>query len=182
MGPTWVLSAPDGPHVGPMNLVIRESIGKISFIFKQEQSNVTDLIKIQIPCDYFKMTIAEPLLTTGWPLFECSIVEIYSSDWFLGITMKILWIISSIIQTTGQCKRDLISVCYQWSYVSLVWTHQIVFLSMNISKSLIINCMSHQVDFLKPELSPSWCILELGYNLFQLNLSHAAKYRLIRYQ
>ena len=24
MGPTWVLSAPDGPHVGPMNLAIRE--------------------------------------------------------------------------------------------------------------------------------------------------------------
>ena len=26
MGPTWVLSAPDGPHVGPMNL----AIGRIS--------------------------------------------------------------------------------------------------------------------------------------------------------
>ena len=26
MGPTWVLSAPDGPHVGPMNLVIRGPI------------------------------------------------------------------------------------------------------------------------------------------------------------
>ena len=25
MGATWVLSAPDGPHVGPMNLAIRES-------------------------------------------------------------------------------------------------------------------------------------------------------------
>ena len=24
MGPTWVLLAPDGPHVGPMNLAIRE--------------------------------------------------------------------------------------------------------------------------------------------------------------
>ena len=24
MGPTWVLSAPDGPHVGPMNLALRE--------------------------------------------------------------------------------------------------------------------------------------------------------------
>ena len=24
MGPTWVLSAPDGPHVGPMNLAIRK--------------------------------------------------------------------------------------------------------------------------------------------------------------
>ena len=23
MGPTWVLTAPDGPHVGPMNLAIR---------------------------------------------------------------------------------------------------------------------------------------------------------------
>ena len=25
MGPTWILSAPDGPHVGPMNLNIRDS-------------------------------------------------------------------------------------------------------------------------------------------------------------
>ena len=24
MGPTWVPPAPDGPHVGPMNLVIRD--------------------------------------------------------------------------------------------------------------------------------------------------------------
>ena len=26
MGPTWVLSAPDGPHVGPMNIAIRVNI------------------------------------------------------------------------------------------------------------------------------------------------------------
>ena len=26
MGPTWVLSAPDGPHVGPMNLAIRDNL------------------------------------------------------------------------------------------------------------------------------------------------------------
>ena len=26
MGPTWVLSAPDGPHVGPMNLAIKEDM------------------------------------------------------------------------------------------------------------------------------------------------------------
>ena len=24
MGPTWALSAPDGPHVGPMKLAIRD--------------------------------------------------------------------------------------------------------------------------------------------------------------
>ena len=23
MGPNWVISAPDGPHVGPMNIAIR---------------------------------------------------------------------------------------------------------------------------------------------------------------
>ena len=26
MGPTWVLSAPDGPHVGPMNLAIKDCL------------------------------------------------------------------------------------------------------------------------------------------------------------
>ena len=26
MGPTWVLSAPDGPHVGPTNLAIRGGV------------------------------------------------------------------------------------------------------------------------------------------------------------
>ena len=26
IGPTWVLSAPDGPHVGPMNLAIRDAL------------------------------------------------------------------------------------------------------------------------------------------------------------
>ena len=26
MGPTWVLSSPDGPHVGPKNLAIKEAL------------------------------------------------------------------------------------------------------------------------------------------------------------
>ena len=29
MGPTWVLSAPDGPRVGPMNLAIREALPEL---------------------------------------------------------------------------------------------------------------------------------------------------------
>ena len=34
IGPNWVLPAPDGPHVGPMNLVIRDEIAitVISFL------------------------------------------------------------------------------------------------------------------------------------------------------
>ena len=32
MGPTWVLSAPDGPHVGPMNLAVREHIDDVEAV------------------------------------------------------------------------------------------------------------------------------------------------------
>ena len=35
MGPTWVLLAPDGPHVGPMNLAIRETL------FEQFRKEIT---------------------------------------------------------------------------------------------------------------------------------------------
>ena len=28
MGPNWVLSVPDGPHVGPMNLIIKAVFGR----------------------------------------------------------------------------------------------------------------------------------------------------------
>ena len=32
MGPTWVLSAPYGPHVGPTNLAIREGWGRPEYL------------------------------------------------------------------------------------------------------------------------------------------------------
>ena len=28
MGPTWILSAPDGPHVGPMNFAVRVDLAQ----------------------------------------------------------------------------------------------------------------------------------------------------------
>ena len=42
MGPTWVLSAPDGPHVGPMNLAIREGIvvSSIVMIIENEYNSI----------------------------------------------------------------------------------------------------------------------------------------------
>ena len=42
MGPTWGLSAPDGPHVGPMNLAIRDGSRFVGFC--------SDLIKAFNPC------------------------------------------------------------------------------------------------------------------------------------
>ena len=32
MGPTWVLSAPDGSHVGPMNLAIRVANAEVTTV------------------------------------------------------------------------------------------------------------------------------------------------------
>ena len=32
MGPTWALSAPDGPHVDPMNLAIRDYVNRYIYI------------------------------------------------------------------------------------------------------------------------------------------------------
>ena len=53
MGSTWVLSAPDGPHVGPMNLAIGEEIGTamlslvVSFIWSRVGYLVADKM---LPC------------------------------------------------------------------------------------------------------------------------------------
>ena len=34
MGPTWGRQDPGGPHVGPMNLAIREDLDKMAAIFQ----------------------------------------------------------------------------------------------------------------------------------------------------
>ena len=39
MGPTWVLAAPDGPHVGPMNLAIRVVIVRKSKVNDNQETN-----------------------------------------------------------------------------------------------------------------------------------------------
>ena len=39
MGPTWVLSAPDGPHVGPMNLAMRDIAFEMNTSWPLLQSN-----------------------------------------------------------------------------------------------------------------------------------------------
>ena len=44
MGPTWVLSAPDGPHVGPMNLAIRVSMELLSTLLALCEGNHNSLV------------------------------------------------------------------------------------------------------------------------------------------
>ena len=60
MGPTWVLSAPEGPHFGPMNLAFRECINWFHFaglvvlmLWKTKMSQNSRWLLI-MPTDYCK--------------------------------------------------------------------------------------------------------------------------------
>ena len=46
MGPTWVLSAPDGPHVGPMNLAVRDfTMDRLSANLQPPENSIEELVK-----------------------------------------------------------------------------------------------------------------------------------------
>ena len=48
MGPTWVLSAPDGPHVGPMNLAIMATLSSLVIMtICDAPSNNVGTMKVQ---------------------------------------------------------------------------------------------------------------------------------------
>ena len=46
MGPTWVLSAPDGPHFGPMNLAIRVAL--LVPVKAQVESQLSDMYSLRM--------------------------------------------------------------------------------------------------------------------------------------
>ena len=52
MGPTWVLSTPDGPHVGPTNLTIRDNAGKYAYVgaFLRRAAHPKPPWLLQRPC------------------------------------------------------------------------------------------------------------------------------------
>ena len=54
MGPTWVLSAPDGPHVGPMNLAIRDNFATDDFDNLQTSYD-TSTTQITLSCCSFSL-------------------------------------------------------------------------------------------------------------------------------
>ena len=78
MGPTWVLSAPDGPHVGPMNLAIRDVIAILikDMLFDKYKIEVSDkeidglmgiqLIDINIGCKLVLYACYSPPKTSHW--------------------------------------------------------------------------------------------------------------------
>ena len=58
IGPTWVPSAPDGPRVGPMNLVIR-AVATDALVLKQKAFNMHSADQILIVLDQFNIEILQ---------------------------------------------------------------------------------------------------------------------------
>ena len=73
MGPTWVLSAPDGPHIGPMNLVIMVALypTHVSAVFFSSALSLVYIWTItfyHLPCKTYEFSqtgdVNKILLTT----------------------------------------------------------------------------------------------------------------------
>ena len=70
MDPTWILSAPDGPHVGPMNLAIRDTMA-----IERYGNNFTSVFLKDIFFNiHFRNLYVEDFLTI-W--YQLSAIETY---------------------------------------------------------------------------------------------------------
>ena len=82
MGPTWVLSDPDGPHVGPMNLDIRVSKVPLGLnIMFQSVSNLPQTFDNY--CRSFYNICSDVHASVAWILlvFTCLYLRYYLPKW-----------------------------------------------------------------------------------------------------
>ena len=118
MGPTWVLSAPDGPHAGPMNLAIRVVMWFVDIPYKK---NCSKVVRRQYPSNkgrpilhrtfnmpciiYWYTDYGEPRHTcqitfsiNAMQFYNCSHTYTYilqwdySTMWVIGVAL-VIWII-----------------------------------------------------------------------------------------
>ena len=77
MGPTWVLSAPDGPHVGPMNLAIRVAA----------ENGVCEMVANHVLRQWFpRLPLCDPVVVWSQGT-EC--VKWFEMDWMPGLHVKL---------------------------------------------------------------------------------------------
>ena len=104
MGPTWVLSAPDGPHVVPMNLAIRAVMWRVFPFHHRICTGHHDNIKfwiilppstdptsrvLSIRVDYPGLVSDDAMLsTTCWPVNHSLFpAQIWIPRWYIDLTM-----------------------------------------------------------------------------------------------
>ena len=93
MGPTWVLWDPDGPHGGPMNLVIRDGQSPLSAKGGNDQGGLTRDQEKRYPpwINIWKPTLLIPMLL--WDLLEdqCGLRmgSSYVTRWYCPCTITL---------------------------------------------------------------------------------------------
>ena len=75
VGPTWALSAPDGPHVGPLNLAIRNAITTLGNLFAQLGKNRTHPFwYLPCKCSFWLILITTASVSRGYALQKWAVV------------------------------------------------------------------------------------------------------------
>ena len=103
MGPTWVLSAPDGPHVGPTNLAIRDEF----------PTNSGDLFtQIQPPQLHPSTTI--PAWAWAWHSeysvkYDGYALTYFPIVWLLSVLCGVMWCIKPYYLWLLQCHCPIAS-------------------------------------------------------------------------
>ena len=113
MGPTWVLSAPDGPHVGPMNLAMKEVI----LVFSRYQFSKEIRLSIWQPS-----TINPRLYDNWWRLRQT-----WTSEIMLVPVTTTRTTLNSERNNLLICKYDMIcqGPCWNWPAAGSVDTNPV---------------------------------------------------------
>ena len=147
MGPTWVLSAPDGPHVGHMNIAIWDAIfhqnnsarNVYNFIFHYTSALWmvaglrTSILDFYLPNrQKFSLVSRDVwiiLCPTGIFVTRSTHLQIYCRDWlsYLSPFSKVkllarctsLWVFDSPRWCHGtETISTLLAICQRWSHVT----------------------------------------------------------------
>ena len=130
MGPTWVLSAPDGPHVGPMSFAIWE------LIVAEWRHMVSDTLVSIGSCNGLLYVRHQPITWTKADLLPIRSYRTYFNNSILKfLLIKCIWkcrlqtkkkYLQCIGWTFKQSNSREWFVCYDWRYA--IWSTCIWFI------------------------------------------------------
>ena len=122
MGPTWALSAPNGPHVGPKNLAIRVTL----YSTKLQQSKTKREV-----CTYISGWSAQPKLTKNYitPDIQYTIINRFMHTICACVPLVLCFVVVWYQETSQKSYRmidhyETISIFFSSSATTLhIWVH-----------------------------------------------------------
>ena len=124
MGPTWVLSAQDGPHVGPMNLAIRD--GSCGTMIRRMSARSSQMSLFIFVRNHREVTYAMCFtrICTRVLLYSCFVVVLFwVLDWchLDGLVQENHYSLANALELRLSCTNPLIYWLKILSITSLAW-------------------------------------------------------------